>query len=380
MSVRGGHASVRVAFHVDQLWFEAPGGIGTYVEALFWELPRQGVDLVTFSSRWRRRTPMFAPLTTDGRFPAVELPVSIRLLYPAWDYLRRPSLPGELAQADIVHATNHAAIPPVRTHQRLVVTVHDLTFERFPELYPKRWLALYRKGLEVAAAEAAAILVPSEHVRDEVVAKGVEQDRLHVTPLASGMTEPDAATRLDRDDYGITPPYVLTVGTVEPRKNLPRLVRAYRRLAEEGFPHALVILGPEGWGSSGLRREIDRGGPGRIIRSELSYAELAAAYADADAVAYVSLYEGFGLPVLEAMSMGAAVVASNISAIPEVAGDAALLVDPTDEDAIAEGLRRVLEEPNLREDLSRRGRERAAAFSWEATARATLAVYREVLR
>jgi glycosyltransferase involved in cell wall biosynthesis len=370
---------MRVAFHVDQLWFEAPGGIGTYVGALFWELPRQGVDLVPFSSRWRR-PPRFAPTTTDGWFPGVELPVSILLLYPAWNYLRRPSLPRELARTDIVHATNPAAIPPVRAHQRLVVTVHDLTFERFPELYPKRWLALYRRGLRVAAAEAAAIVVPSEHVRDEVVATGVERARLHVTPLASGMPEPDAATRRDRDDHGITPPYVLAVGTVEPRKNLPRLVRAYRRLAAEGFPHALVIVGPEGWGSSELRREIDRDGPGRIIRSELSDDELAAAYADADAVAYVSLYEGFGLPVLEAMSMGAAVVASNTSAIPEVAGDAALLVDPIDEDAIAGALRRVLQEPDLRGDLSRRGRERAAGFSWEATARATLGVYREVLR
>lgn len=370
---------MKVAFHVDQLWFEAPGGIGTYVKELLWELLRQGVDLVPFSSKWRR-PPMIAPLTTDGRFPGVELPVSIRLLYPAWNYLRRPSLPRELARADIVHATNPAAIPPVRSHQRLVVTVHDLTFERFPELYPKRWLALYRRGLKVAAAEAAAIVVPSVHVRDELVATGVDRARLHVTPLASGMREPDAAARLDRDDHGITPPYVLAVGTVEPRKNLPRLVRAYRRLAAEGFPHALVILGPEGWGSTELQREIDRGGPGRIMRSELSDDELAAAYADADAVAYVSLYEGFGLPVLEAMSMGAAVVASDTSAIPEVAGDAALLVDPTDEDAVAAALRRLLQEPDLREDLSRRGRERAAAFSWEATARATLGVYREVLR
>jgi glycosyltransferase involved in cell wall biosynthesis len=261
-----------------------------------------------------------------------------------------------------------------------VVSVHDLTFERFPELYPKRWLALYRRGLKVAAAEAAAILVPSVHVLHEVVAAGVDRARLHVTPLASGMPEPDAAARRDRDDYGITPPYVLTAGTVEPRKNLPRLVRAYRRLAADGFPHALVILGPDGWGSAQLHREIDHGGPGRIIRSELSYDALAAAYADADAVAYLSLYEGFGLPVLEAMSMGAPVVASNTSAIPEVAGEAALLVDPTDEAAIAEALRRVLEEPLLREDLSRRGRERAAAFSWESTARATLDVYREVLR
>lgn len=372
--------ALKVAFHVDQLWFKAPGGIGTYVEALFWELSSQGVDLVPFSSKWRR-PPISAPLTTDGRrFPAVELPVSIRLLYPAWDYLRRPSLPGELARADVVHATNPAAIPPARPGQKLVVTVHDLTFERFPELYPSLWLRLYRRGMKVAAAEAAAIIVPSEHVRDEVVATGVEPARLHVTPLASGMPDLlDDQARYDRDDWGVTPPYILAVGTVEPRKNLARLVRAYRRLAEEGLLHALVLLGPEGWGAGELREEIERGGPGRIVQAFLSHDALAAAYADADAFAYVSLYEGFGLPVLEAMSMGAPVITSNVSALPEVAGDAALLVDPTDEGAIADALRRVLTEPSLREELSRRGRARAASFSWEATARATLDVYRGVL-
>jgi glycosyltransferase involved in cell wall biosynthesis len=261
-----------------------------------------------------------------------------------------------------------------------VVTVHDLTFERYPELYPKRWLSLYRRGLKVAAAEASAIVTPSEHVRDEVAAfTGIERSRLHVTPLASAMREPDEAARADRGDHGISPPYVLAVGTLEPRKNLARLVRAYRSLAEEGFSHALVIVGPEGWGSGELRDEIERGGAGRIVQAFLGEEALAAAYADADAVAYVSLYEGFGLPILEAMSMGAAVVASNVAAIPEVAVDAAMLVDPTDEEAIADALRQVLTEPALRGDLSQRGRERAAGFSWEATARATLDVYREVL-
>jgi glycosyltransferase involved in cell wall biosynthesis len=377
---------VRIAFHVDQLWFEAPGGIGTYVEALFWELPRHGVELMPFHARWRRRTPMFAPLSTDGRFPGIELPVSIRLLYPAWGYLRRPSLPGELARADIVHATNPAAIPPTGPRQRLVVTVHDLTFERFPKLFPKIWLRLYRRGVKVAIREAAALLVPSMSVRDDLVVAGADPARIRVTPLGSSIRAPSSAAEIDDareliDDWGIRPPYVLAVGTVEPRKNLVRLVRAYRRLATEGLPQSLVLLGDDGWGAEVLRAEIDRGGPGRIVRAGgFSHAMLATAYADADVVAYLSLYEGFGLPVLEAMSMGAPVVASNVSAIPEVAGDAALLVDPTDEDAIVDALRRALTEPALRDELSERGRKRAAGFSWDATARATLDAYREVLR
>ena len=180
---------MKVALHVDQLWFRPAGGIGTYVEQLLVRFLTHGdVELTPFFSRWGRRSPMFAPLTADGRFPGVELPASIRLLYPAWNYLRRPHLPGEIASAQVVHATNPAAIPPVRSRQRLVVTVHDLTFERFPELYPRRWLSLYRRGLKVAAAEASAIVVPSRHVRDEVAAAlGIEARRLHVTPLASGI-------------------------------------------------------------------------------------------------------------------------------------------------------------------------------------------------
>jgi glycosyltransferase involved in cell wall biosynthesis len=377
---------VKVAFHVDQLWFRAPGGIGTYVEQLWRGFDRaHEVDLVPFFSRWRDRSPRFAPLTTDGRFPGVEIPWGFRILYPMWVVARRPRLPRSLEEARIVHATNHAAIPPVRVGQRLVVTIHDLSFERFPELFPATWRWLYRRGLRVAIEEAAALIVPSESVRSELVDAGARQERITVIPLASSFGE--SATgggdafdpeREDLADRGIVPPYVLAAGTVEPRKNLVRLVGAYRRLAADGLPHALVLIGPEGWGSADLRAVIDRGGPGTIVRAQVGGPLLERAYADADAVAYVSLYEGFGLPVLEAMSVGTPVVTSDVSSLPEVAGDAALLVDPTDEDAIADALRRVLTDPALREELARRGRERAGRYSWDTTTRATLDLYREV--
>ncbi len=132
-------------------------------------------------------------------------------------------------------------------------------------------------------------------------------------------------------------------------------------------------------GADELRAELTKGGPGRVVRAGgLSAETLATAYADADVVAYISLYEGFGLPVLEAMSAGAPVITSNTSSLPEVAGDAALLVDPEDVEEIADAVARVLTDPALAEDLRRRGRERAALFTWAATARATLDVYRHV--
>ena len=376
---------MKVAFHVDQLWFSAPGGIGTYVKEMLEAIPAsdETVELTPFYSKWRWG-PSEAPTTTDGRYPGVELPWSIRTLYPAWDWFGRPRLPSSLADHDVVHATNHAAVPPVRRDQRLVVTVHDLAFERYPDLFPRRWLSLYRRGLRAAIERADAIIVPSVSVRDDLVDRpGVDGARIFVTPLAPWQRwVPAEIVEADREelaDYGITPPYILAVGTIEPRKNLVRLVHAYRRLAEQGFPHSLVLIGDDGWGADELRAELARGGPGRVVRAGgLSATTLTTAYADADVVAYISLYEGFGLPVLEAMSAGAPVVTSNTSSLPEVAANAALLVDPEDVDAIADALERVLTDAPLAEDLRRRGRERAATFSWDATARATLDVYRYV--
>ena len=374
---------MKVAFHIDQLWFDAPGGIGTYVRELaFGALEHEdpALELTPFHARWGRAPHGPIPLTTDGTL-GVELAGSIRRLYPSWDRFGRPRLPASLDDCDVVHATNHAAVPPVRKGQRLVVTVHDLAFERFPELFPRMWRRLYRWGTRAAVDRADAILVPSESTRSDLMdAFHADAARIHITPLASSLESPGAdelpQMREDLADHGVRPPYILAVGTIEPRKNLVRLVRAFRTLRSEGLPHSLVIAGPQGAGSEELRAELARGeSDGVIVTGGI---DLRCAYLDADVVAYVSLYEGFGLPVIEAMGMGAPVVASNVSSIPEVAGDAAVFVDPTDEAAIADGLRRVLTDTALADDLRRRGRERAASFTWAATARATLDVYRQV--
>jgi glycosyltransferase involved in cell wall biosynthesis len=368
---------LRVALHVDQLWFPSPGGIGTYV----WELvsalladPRVAVR--RFRTRWTH-PPRTQWLTQGPGEVVVRLPP--RVAYTTWAATRRPPLPASLAGAAIVHAPNPATIPPVRRGQALVVTVHDLAFEEEPQALPAAWRRLFERGLAIARDDAAAILVPSTFVAESLRARGTS-DRVHVVPL-SGRPVPTPAPTLPPpavvERLGVATPYVLSVGTLEPRKNQARLVRAFvRATTGAALPHTLVLAGYPGWSTDELDAAIVAAPPGRVRRIEsLGDHDLDALYRGAAATAYVSVTEGFGMPVLEAMARGAPVMASNAGAIPEVAGDAALLVDPRDEDAIADGLVLVLTDEAFAQDLRRHGLERAATFSWERTARETIAVY-----
>ncbi len=371
---------MKVAFQDDQLWFSAPGGIGTYV----WELSGAlaalaDVDLVGFHARWRDDPPR-----RRLDMPSVTLGLPPKATYLGWSTIRRPRLPRALDDAAVVHATNPATIPPVRAGQALVVTIHDLAFEEQPEAFPGIWLRLYRRGLSIARDEASTVLVPSEYVAGRVREHGIDAARVRVTPLAgrpAAVPAPTLGAEAIVANLGIEGPYVLAVGTFEPRKNQALLVRAYRSaVAEHGLPHALVLAGHRGWRTDDLDAAIAQGGAGRIVRIEhAGDMELDALYRGGAALAYVSLSEGFGMPVLEAMARGTPVVASSTTSIPEVAGDAAVLVDPADEAAIAGALASVLTDAAATAELRRRGFERAKGFTWEATARATLQAYRQTV-
>lgn len=363
---------MNVAFHTDQLWYSAPGGIGTYV--------RQLLAAISATPDRPSITTFQVGTDADRRDADILVPGSIRTLYPRWDLTGRPSLPDALTVCDLVHATNHAAIPPAASNQALVATIHDVAFDVFPGAFPTSWRWLYRAGVRAAVRRADVIVTPSRATAADLERRyGVDPTRLRVTPLASALptTAEDPARTLAA--LGIDPPFIVCPATLEPRKNQMRLIRAYRQAAPD-VPHALVLSGPDGWGTGEVAAELARGGPGRVIRTGLATdAELDTLLRAADLVAYPSLYEGFGLPVIEAMTRGVPVLASTTPAVAETAGGAALLVDPEDVAAIAEGLARVLTDRTLHDDLVAKGTDRAAGFSWEATARATLAAYRDAV-
>lgn len=314
-------------------------------------------------------------------FPRAELPHGIRALYPSWAILGRPGLPPGLAAAEVLHAPSPAAVPPLGRGQRLVVTVHDIAFLVHPELFSVRWRVMFRAGFMRAVRTADALIAVSEHTARELVRRtSVDARRVHVVPLAASL--PDEASDVGKtlERLGIEAPYLLFVGTLEPRKNLPRLVRAYRRIASLGVPHSLVLAGGLGWRHERLLGEIRVPGPGRLVLAgHVGARDLDALYRGADAFVYPSIYEGFGLPVLEAMARGTPCVVSSSSSLPEVAGEAALYADPRSVGELAEAMARLVSDAELAGRLSDAGRRRASRFSWEETARRTGAVYARLL-
>jgi glycosyltransferase involved in cell wall biosynthesis len=301
-----------------------------------------------------------------------------------WPHLRIPlELPirARLDAVDLLHVQYVA--PPV-PGVRVVTAIHDVSFEDEPGLIPAPTRLRLQSTVRLAVRTSAAVVTPSEFSRGRLLHHfDLDPQRVVVTPpgipVQASSSGADAATI--RAGLGLSGPFVLCVGNLERRKNVPRLIAAIAHARERGVELGLALAGQRGAGAAEVHEAIARHRAEGWVR-QLGYvdrATLDTLYAEARIVAYVSLYEGFGLPVLEAMARGIPVVAANRASIPEVAGDAALLVDPLDVVAISDGLATAASQPEVRDRLRTAGLIRAAAFTVDAMAAATTHAYRLAL-
>ncbi len=357
-------------------------GIGRYTRGLIRALAEldQQTPYVLFSAG-RDADPRPWP----SNFARRTVPLTDRHLAILWQRLRLPLavewLTGSL---DLFHSPDFV-LPPLR-RARAVLTVHDLSFLRYPECFSPPLLRYLLDAVPRSVERADLVLADSEHTRDDLVELlGVAPERARVVYAGvepEFVPRPDAEVAAVRQRYGIQRPYILGLGTLQPRKNFQRLIEAYRLLRQERhIPHQLVIGGGRGWLYEPILEAIARHGLQEDVRliGFVEDADLPALYTGAEVFAFPSLYEGFGIPVLEAMACGTPVVAAETSSLPEVAGEAALLIPPTDTEALAEALWSALDDGARRADLRARGWEQCRRFTWRASAERLLACYAELL-
>ena len=324
-----------------------------------------------------------AHLPPKGRpYRLVQTPLSERNLVRLWHRLQIP-LPVEafLGRLDIFHSPDFV-LPPI-AHAVKVLTIHDLSFLRVPECADPRLRWYLGQVVPRSVRRADFLLADSESTRRDLIELlAVPSDRVQViyggVDARFAPVQDAAALQRMRDAYAGGRPYVLAVGTLEPRKNYPALIRAFaqaRRAAR--LPHALVIVGRKGWVYEPIFAAVDA----LNLRDEVLFPgfvpdeDLPALYSAADVLVTPSFYEGFGLPALEAMACGTPVIVSDVSSLPEVVGDAGLRIDPRDEDGLTSAIVRVLQDSALRATLRSAGLARARQFTWDKAARALLAVY-----
>ncbi len=358
--------------------YEQGGGIGRYVRELVAALARQPTryDYRLFVSGAKTLPP---PPSASFTWKPTRL--TPRTLARIWQRARVP-LPVEFftGAVDLYHATDFV-LPPTRA--RSLLTVHDLSFVRVPEAASPRLKAYLDVVVPRSVRRADHILADSQATKDDLMALyGTRADK--ITVLLCGVDArfhrvDDPAIRLK---YNIPPrPYIFSVGTVQPRKNYARLIQALAALRARHYDVDLVIAGGRGWLDDPIYAEIDAAKMADHVHfiGFADDADLPALYSAALITAVPSLYEGFGIPVLESMACGTPVVTSNVSSLPEVGGDAALTVDPTSLDEIIAALQRLIDDEALRADLAARGIARAREFTWERSMQQLEQVYARLL-
>jgi glycosyltransferase involved in cell wall biosynthesis len=312
--------------------------------------------------------------------------ISVRPFPDAPSMVRIPWLYPRAARADAVSLLHMTYIAPPRAPCPIVLTVHDVSYRIFPEFFSPRVRLLLGLLVGPSVRRAAAVITVSECARQDIIRfYRVSPRRVVVTPEAAGpqyTPQPVGEKERVRVLYSLPQRYVLAVGNVQPRKNLPRLIEAFGVLVQDSPDVDLIIAGRSAWRGSEVEAVVTRLGLDERVRftGYVPDTDLPALYSGATLFCYPSLYEGFGLPPLEAMACGTPVITSNVASLPEVVGDAGVMVDPTSVRDIAAALRRLLTNEEARREYQIKGLGRAAQFSWERTARLTRDVYDRVLR
>ena len=369
---------MRIAFDGTTL---TPGrtGVGYYTEHLLQHLASEvehtGDEIVVVSN---------TPIDTQMPLPrhvrvhdAHRFPVRI-----GWMQLRAAAALHAI-QPDVAHFTN--GMMPWGSPVDTVVTVHDMSLRLYPRCHPMRRLLLNRPLMHVAIRQAASIVTVSESARRDLLRlHGVPAERVSVVHEAASPAFRPITDRAWLEEirarYHLPPRFILYVGTIEPRKNLTRLMTAFAAARRAGIAQHLVCVGPYGWSSRDLAGHIERLGIQQAVHftGYVPFEHLPAIYNLGDFFVFPSLYEGFGLPVVEAMASGLPVLTSTTSSLGEVAGDAAVTIDPSDTEAMAGAIRKLATDSELRRECAARSLARSRHFSWTQTAREMLAVYHRV--
>lgn len=365
--------------------YEQGGGIGRYVRELVTALSKLDYDTAyrLFVSGYKDDR----HITFPPHFLIEPTVITPKWLARIWHRARIP-LPVECftGSVDLFHATDFV-LPPVLPRVKTLLTVHDLSFVRVPESASPSLKHYLDRVVPRSIASASHVLADSQATKDDIVALyGVNTEKISV--LLSGvdqcfsLLQSDSVLMTTRNKYHLgTFPYIFSVGTVQPRKNYGRLIQALARLRDRDIDIHLVVAGGKGWLDSPIYGTISEMRMQDYVHF-IGYADdadLPALYQAATCLAFPSLYEGFGLPILEAMSSGIPVLSSNISSLPEVAGDAAILIDPYNVDEMTSGLYQLITDETLRTQLITKGRSRAQEFTWAKSASQLLGIYQNLL-
>jgi glycosyltransferase involved in cell wall biosynthesis len=361
---------------------DKPSGIGLYIYHLIDELAQIQhqenfeLHLVYQPSMKNWLTGNFSAFPLLKKYPKLHcLPIPVSLSHRLANYSNL-RFDRYLDSPHLIHGTDHVVYPC--RHAVKAMTIHDLTFIKYPNWVNSR-VKTYTGRVKQCLKWTDLIITVSQSTKQDIIEYlDVKPEKIFVTPLASRYAEVPRISR-SLDDLK---PYILLVSTLEPRKNVIHLITAFNYLKQtQKIEHRLILIGQKGWqyepifaaiANSPYRQEIDH-------LDYLSDDRVADFYSQADVFVYPSFYEGFGLPILEAMTLGTPVITSNTSSLPEVAGDAAIWIDPQEPMQMAEAILQVIANPQLRQNLIAKGKERVKSFSWEKTARETLNAYQSIL-